>query len=129
MREFRILNNNFHREYKSFFYIFMREGNIDITCTGKVGAADIDFFTIEDEHLEMHARTERPFHPVDERRVLVEILAKRRSRFLGMDEPNFNAPADKLRQQFEERHLHTVLFLGGAILFTSSVGAHLTTSH
>lgn len=76
---------------------------------GKVGAADIDFFTIEDEHLEMHARTERPFHPVDERRVLVEILTERRSRFLGVDEPYFHAPADELRQQFEERHFHPVL--------------------
>lgn len=69
----------------------------------------------------MYARTERPFHPVDERRVLVEVLAKRRSRFLGVDEPYFNAPADKLRQQFEERHflavLHDVRILdvGGAV--------------
>ena len=109
MREFRILNNNFHREYKLFFYIFMREGNIDITCTGEVGAADIDFLAVEDKHLEVHARTESPFHPVDERRVLVEVLAERRSWFLGVDEPYFYAPADKLRQQFEERHLHPVL--------------------
>ena len=76
---------------------------------GEVGAANIDFFAIEDEHLEVYARTERPFHPVDERRVLVEVLAERQSRFLGMDKPNCNAPADKLRQQFEERHLHAVL--------------------
>ena len=87
---------------------------------GKVGAADIDFLAIEDEHLEMHARTERPFHPVDERGVLVEVLAERRSGFLGVDEPYFNAPADKLRQQFEKRHLHTILLdirildIGGA---------------
>lgn len=76
---------------------------------GKVGAADVRLLAIEDEHLEVHARTERPFHPVDERRVLVEILAERRSRFLGVDEPDSNALADKLRQQFEERHLHAVL--------------------
>ena len=77
--------------------------------TGEVGAADVRLLAIEDEHLEMHARTERPFHPVDERRILVEILTERRSRFLGVDEPYFHAPADELRQQFEERHLHTVL--------------------
>lgn len=76
---------------------------------GKVGAADIDFLAIEDEHLKVHARTERPFHPVDERRVLVEILTERRSRFLGVDEPYFHTPADELRQQFEKRHLHTIL--------------------
>ena len=87
---------------------------------GKVGAADIDFLAIEDEHLEVHARTERPFHPVDERRILVEILTERRSRFLGVDEPYFHAPADELRQQFEERHFHPVLLdirildIGGA---------------
>ena len=101
---------------------------------GKVGAADIDFLAIEDEHLKVHARTERPFHPVDERRVLVEVLAKRRSRFLGVDEPNFNALADKLRQQFEERHLHTVLHdvrildVGGAdpkhVLHIGAIGEH-----
>ena len=77
--------------------------------TGEVGAADIDFLAIEDEYLEVYARTECTFHPVDERGVLVEVLAERRSRFLGVDEPDFNALADKLRQQFEERHFHPVL--------------------
>lgn len=77
--------------------------------TGKVGAADIDFLAIEDEHLKVHARTERPFHPVDERRVLIKVFAERRSWFLGVDEPYFHAPTDELRQQFEERHLHPVL--------------------
>ena len=77
--------------------------------TGEVGAADIDFLAIEDEHLEMHARTERPFHPVDERRVLIKVLAESGSRFLGVDEPYFHAPADELRQQFEERHFHPAL--------------------
>ena len=88
--------------------------------TGEVGAADIHLLTVEHQQLEVDARTERPFHPLDERRVLVEILAEGGTGFLGVDEAHLHAFAHQLSQHREERlragtHLHVEVFdVGGA---------------
>ena len=88
--------------------------------SGEVGAADIHLLTIEHQQFEVDARTERPFHPLDERRVSVEILAEGGTGFLGVDEAHLHALPHQLCQHREERlrtgtHLHVEVFdVGGA---------------
>ena len=86
----------------------------------KICAAEIDRVAVEDQHLEVHPRTEHPLQPLDERRVLVEILAEGWSRLLGVDEAHLHAFAHQLCQHREKRlrvgtHLHVEVFdVGGA---------------
>lgn len=99
-------------------------------CTGEVGTADIHLLTVEHQQFEVDARTERPFHPLDERRVLVEILAEGRSGFLGVDEAHLHALPHQLCQHREKRlragtHLHVEVFdVGGANLQRLPDGGH-----
>ena len=87
---------------------------------GEVGAADIHLLTVEHQQFEVDARTERPFHPLDERRVLVEILAEGGTGFLGVDEAHLHALPHQLCQHRKERlragtHLRVEVFdVGGA---------------
>ncbi len=86
---------------------------------GEVGATDIHFLAVEHQQFEVDTRTECPFHPFDERRVLVEILAEGGTGFLGVDEAHLHALPHQLRQHCEERlrtgpHLHVEVFdVGG----------------
>ncbi len=82
---------------------------------GEVGAADIHLLTVEHQQFEVDTRTECPFHPFDERRVLVEILAEGGTGFLGVDEAHLHALPHQLRQHREKRlragtHLHVEVF-------------------
>ena len=87
---------------------------------GEVGAADIGLLAVEHQQLEVDARAEHPFQPLDERRVLVEILAEGGTGFLGMDEAHLHALPHQLCQHRKERfracaHLHVEVFdVGGA---------------
>ena len=57
----------------------------------KICAAEIDRAAVEDQHLEVHPWTERPFQPFRQRRVFVEVLAEGRTRLLGVDEAYLHA--------------------------------------
>ena len=72
------------------------------TCD--VGGSDIGHRTVENHYLEMRPRTESPFQPAPQRRILVEILAKVLSRFFGMNQPHINITFQQLVEHRQERH-------------------------
>jgi len=70
----------------------------------EVGATDICHRAVENHYLEMRPRTESPFQPAPQRRILVEILAKVLSRFFGMKQPHINITFQQLVEHRQERH-------------------------
>ena len=89
-------------------------------CTSEVGTADVGYLSIEDQDLEMYPWTKCPLQAFKQGRVFVEVLTKRWTWLLGMNEPHFNALFDELCQNRKERlrlraHLDIqVLDVGGA---------------
>ena len=79
-------------------------------CPGEVCAANVGRLAVEDQYFEMHSRTECPFKTIEQSWIFVEIFAEGWSRFLGMDEPDFDTFFDKLSQDRKERlHLRADL--------------------
>lgn len=90
------------------------------TSPGEIRTSDIDLLTVEDQHLEMHPRTEHPLQSVEKHRMLVEIFSEIRTWFFRMNKANLNATFDKLGNEREKRflllaHIHVkILDVGGA---------------
>ena len=99
------------------------------TC--EVGTADIYLLAIEDQHLEVHTRTQHPLQTVIQHRIAVKVLAEVWSRFLGMNEPNLNATTNQQGDNSKKRlrcltHLHMqVLNVGRANPQTALHTRHL----
>ena len=89
-------------------------------CTSEVGTADVGLLAVEDQYLEMHPRTERPFKTIEQSRVFVEVFTESWTGLLGVDETDFDTLFDELSQDCKEGlHLRAdldikVLDVGGA---------------
>lgn len=87
------------------------------TC--EVGAADIHFFTVKHQHLEVHTRAEHSLQSVIQYGILVEILSEVRPRLLCVNESHLHSPPYEQRDESQKRlllvaHLHIqVLYVGG----------------
>lgn len=87
--------------------------------TSEVGAADIHFFTVKHQHLEVYTRAEHALQSVIQYRVFVEILAEVWSRLLCVNESHLHSPSNEQRYESQKRflliaHLHIqVLYVGG----------------
>lgn len=72
------------------------------TC--QVRRPDVGRLQVHDDELEMHPRTHHPLQVGCKDGVLVEILAERRPRLLGMDQPNIHPALQQRSQHPQQRH-------------------------
>ena len=84
-------------QYASFEIAFVFTLHAD-TGTCKVGAADINFLKVKDEHLEVNSWTEHPLQSVIQDRILIKVLPKGGTWFLSMNETHLHTLAYELRQ-------------------------------
>ena len=70
----------------------------------QIGRAEIPLASVNDDTLEMHARTKHPLHRRPERRISVEVVPPVRSGVLRMDEPHRDPALHHPVQHFQERH-------------------------
>ena len=73
--------------------------------TSEVGRSDVGSLQVEDDDLEMNARTQCSFQAGKQYRVMVKVFPEVRSRLLGMNQTNLLAFLDEIGQQAQERPL------------------------
>lgn len=81
------------------------------TRTGEVGRSYVGHFEVEDYDLEMYPRAEDALKAGEENGISVEVLAKVRSRLLGVDKPDFPALRYQVRQDTQERPVTDIQIL------------------
>ena len=79
-------------------------------CACQVGTPDINFATIEDQHLKVHPRTKNPLQPVVQQGIFIEILPEGRAGFFGVDEAHLHSLADKSGQSSQKGFLILAAF-------------------
>lgn len=70
------------------------------SCSGQIGRTDISHPTIEDQNLEMDARTQLPLQPTPQQRVFIEIVGKIPPGLFGMNQPYLDTVANKFSNTF-----------------------------
>ena len=73
-------------------------------CAGQVRRTDVGHLAIENQYLEVYARTQPPLLQAPQKRILVEIVGKVPPRLLGMDQPHLNATANQSFEYAKQRY-------------------------